>query len=219
MFERFTPNTRQVLAFAQEEARFFGQSSCRSEHLLLGLLRDDGPSAEALGRQGVTLDGARRAVAAATGRGEVNRAGAGDGSLSFSDNAKAAIGHSASEADAAGSAQIDSIHLLFALLRNQGPTVQHVLANMRSERAGLASPGSSPAEPQERGQAAATATTGLAPIQPGSSAPQPGRQRSLMSDAVADAGHVAADPLEARVDALARRVDQLASLVAKLEGR
>src|SRR5919197_151539 len=40
MFERYTPSARQVVAFANEEARAMRHSSLGGEHLLLGILLD-----------------------------------------------------------------------------------------------------------------------------------------------------------------------------------
>lgn len=41
MFERFTERARQVVVFAQEEARRFGHDHIGSEHILLGLVREE----------------------------------------------------------------------------------------------------------------------------------------------------------------------------------
>ena len=41
MFERYTVNARRVLFFGRYEASQFGTSIIESEHLLLGLIRED----------------------------------------------------------------------------------------------------------------------------------------------------------------------------------
>src|SRR5580698_7305167 len=41
MFQRFTENARRVIFFARYEAGQYGSSHIGSEHLLLGLLRED----------------------------------------------------------------------------------------------------------------------------------------------------------------------------------
>jgi ATP-dependent Clp protease ATP-binding subunit ClpC len=49
VFERFTDPARQVVVLAQDEARQLGHDYIGTEHLLLGLLREDrGPAAQAL---------------------------------------------------------------------------------------------------------------------------------------------------------------------------
>ena len=56
MFERFTERTRHVMVLAQEEAKLLRHDHIGTEHLLLGLVRDDGAAAEVLGTHGVTLE-------------------------------------------------------------------------------------------------------------------------------------------------------------------
>src|SRR6187200_1495596 len=41
MFERYTERARRVIFFARYEASQFGSTSIETEHLLLGLLRED----------------------------------------------------------------------------------------------------------------------------------------------------------------------------------
>ena len=41
MFERFTERARQVVVLAQEEARTLGHNYIGTEHILLGLLREE----------------------------------------------------------------------------------------------------------------------------------------------------------------------------------
>lgn len=41
MFERFTERARQVIVFAQEEARRFKHDHIATEHILLGVLREE----------------------------------------------------------------------------------------------------------------------------------------------------------------------------------
>jgi hypothetical protein len=61
VFERFTEPARRAIVAAREEARSLGASELGSEHLLLGVLHDDG-IAGAWSRLGVTLVQARAAV-------------------------------------------------------------------------------------------------------------------------------------------------------------
>ena len=41
MFERYTEKARRVIFFARYEASQYGAASIESEHLMLGLLRED----------------------------------------------------------------------------------------------------------------------------------------------------------------------------------
>lgn len=66
MFERFTREARAAVVLAQEEAREFCDSTCRPEHLLLGVLQGAGPELTALlTGYGLTADGVRERLQAA----------------------------------------------------------------------------------------------------------------------------------------------------------
>jgi ATP-dependent Clp protease ATP-binding subunit ClpC len=70
MFERFTERARQVVVLSQEEARALRHNYIGTEHLLLGLLREDGRAARTLGAHGVTLEPSREWVVEHVGRGQ-----------------------------------------------------------------------------------------------------------------------------------------------------
>ena len=59
MFERFEPAARQAFVDARQEAGRAGQDQIRSEHMLLGLLREPGPAADALTAAGLSLESLR----------------------------------------------------------------------------------------------------------------------------------------------------------------
>src|SRR5579883_2912671 len=68
---RFNEHAQQVLTLAREEALSFNHQYIGTEHLLLGLLREqDGLAALALEKLGVTLDAVRAAVEKKIGRGD-----------------------------------------------------------------------------------------------------------------------------------------------------
>jgi ATP-dependent Clp protease ATP-binding subunit ClpA len=59
MLERFAPTARQAVIDARQEAAWAGQDRVRSEHVLLGLLREPGPAADALTAAGVDAEALR----------------------------------------------------------------------------------------------------------------------------------------------------------------
>ena len=68
-FERFTKRARQSLSVAQEEARRLNHSYIGTEHLLLGLMREqEGIAARVLTDLGLTVAQVRRAVERTIGR-------------------------------------------------------------------------------------------------------------------------------------------------------
>ncbi len=70
-FERFTEGAKQALALAQEEAERSRQSYIGTEHLLLGLLREEeGLAARALGSLGVEIGAVRSTIQSALGENE-----------------------------------------------------------------------------------------------------------------------------------------------------
>lgn len=70
-FDTFTQRARNVLARAQEEAQRCSHSYMGTEHLLLGLVREDeGMAGQVLKSLGIELDQVRQAVEARLGRGD-----------------------------------------------------------------------------------------------------------------------------------------------------
>jgi ATP-dependent Clp protease ATP-binding subunit ClpA len=62
VFERFEPAARQAFVDARNEAGRAGQDKIRSEHVLLGLLAEPGPAADALTAAGLRLEDLRARV-------------------------------------------------------------------------------------------------------------------------------------------------------------
>src|SRR5258708_6053979 len=62
MFERFTPQARDVVVSAQQEARQLRHHYIGTEHVLLGLLRDDGSAGPALREAGLEITEVRRQI-------------------------------------------------------------------------------------------------------------------------------------------------------------
>jgi ATP-dependent Clp protease ATP-binding subunit ClpA len=59
MFERFTIAARQAVEDARAEAGLAGEDRIRTEHLLIGLLLEPGPAADALAAAGLNADALR----------------------------------------------------------------------------------------------------------------------------------------------------------------
>ena len=75
-FEKFSERARRVLTTAQEEAQNLNHSYIDTEHILLGLIREDeGVAAKVLVNLGVSLSKVRTAVGFVIGRGEKPAAG------------------------------------------------------------------------------------------------------------------------------------------------
>jgi ATP-dependent Clp protease ATP-binding subunit ClpC len=76
VFERFTQHARQVVVWAQEEARGLKNDYIGTEHILVGLLREEhGLAARALESHGVTLERVRVLVVRIVASGKEPRSG------------------------------------------------------------------------------------------------------------------------------------------------
>jgi ATP-dependent Clp protease ATP-binding subunit ClpC len=124
MFERFTERGRQVVVLAQEEARTLGHNYIGTEHILLGLLREEeGLAARALESFDVTVERVRAQIVVIVGLGEEVRVGA----IPFTGNAKEALERSAREADELGHQLISTEHILLGLLDGREGVAARVL--------------------------------------------------------------------------------------------
>ena len=129
MFERFTERSRKVVVLAQEEARRLRHGYIGTEHLLLGLVRQEDGAAQILVSAGVTLAGVREQVEGIVGFGEE----IGFSQAPFNGQAKAALELSLSEALQLRHNYIGTEHLLLGLLRENGETSRMILGNLGVE--------------------------------------------------------------------------------------
>lgn len=118
MFERFTEPAREVVVLAREGAGLLGHDYVGTEHLLLGLLRDEErTAARLLAGLEVTLDEVRVRVREVAGPGHRPSTGP----ILFTSRAKNALALALDEALSIGLRYIDTRHILFGLVReNQG---------------------------------------------------------------------------------------------------
>ena len=125
MFERFTERARQVVVLAQEEARALKHNYIGTEHLLLGLLREEeGIAAQVLITLEVTLDEVRIQVAQIVGTGDEAAAG----QIPFTPRAKKVLELALREALSLGHNYIGTEHILLGLIKeNEGVAARILL--------------------------------------------------------------------------------------------
>lgn len=127
MFDRFTEKAIKSIMLAQEEARRLGHSRVGTEQILLGLIGEGtGVAAQALSSCGVKLKDARVEVEKQIGRGS----GPVKIEIPFTDEAKTTLELSWAESKRLKDAQIDTQHLLLAILRNDGCQALSVLQEL-----------------------------------------------------------------------------------------
>src|SRR5512136_706879 len=112
MFERFTERARQVVVLAQEEARALKHNYIGTEHLLLGLLREEeGVAARVLDGLEVSVEEVRAAVVRIVGSGEESP----QGQIPFTPRAKKVLELALREALSLGHNYIGTEHILLDL--------------------------------------------------------------------------------------------------------
>ena len=130
MFERFTEKARRVVVYAQEEARMLNQNYIGTEHLLLGLIREqDGIAAKALESLNISLEDVHAQVEDLIGRGTFVPTG----HIPFTPRAKKVLELSLREALQLGHNYIGTEHILLGLIREGEGVAAQVLLNLGAD--------------------------------------------------------------------------------------
>jgi ATP-dependent Clp protease ATP-binding subunit ClpC len=123
MFERFTERARQVVVLAQEEARSLRHNYIGTEHLLLGLLREEGVAAKLLDSFDVTVEEVRAQVARIVGQGDEVVTG----QIPFTPRAKKVLELALREALQLNHNHIGTEHILLALAQTEQGVAMRIL--------------------------------------------------------------------------------------------
>jgi ATP-dependent Clp protease ATP-binding subunit ClpA len=130
VFERFTERARQVVVLAQDEARALKHNYIGTEHLLLGLLREEGGlAAKVLDSLGVALADARAQVKRIVGEGEMRPSG----QVPFTPRAKKVLELALREAQSLGHHDIGTEHILLGLIREGEGVGAQILVYFRAQ--------------------------------------------------------------------------------------
>ena len=118
VFERFTERARHVVQLAQEEARTLKHDYIGTEHILLGLLREEqGLAARVLQGLGITVEHVRTQVLTTVGSGEAVTTG----QIPFTPRAKKVLELALREALSLSQDHIGTEHILLGLVdENEG---------------------------------------------------------------------------------------------------
>jgi ATP-dependent Clp protease ATP-binding subunit ClpC len=125
MFQRFTERARQVVVLAQDEARTLKHNYIGTEHILLGLLREEeGLAARVLDSLDITVEEVRAQVARIVGQGDEVTTG----QIPFTPRAKKVLELALREALSLGHNYIGTEHILLGLVReNEGVAARILL--------------------------------------------------------------------------------------------
>ena len=131
MYEnRFTPRAQSALRLAQEAAEELGHSYVGSEHLLLGLMREEGGAAHrCLAGQSVTAEKTRETIAGIVGTGLPGLAPP----QGLTPRAKRVIENAVGESNRFGGGYVGTEHLLLGILRENGTMAMRVLSSMGAD--------------------------------------------------------------------------------------
>lgn len=129
-FGRFTKGARRVIALAREEARILRHASVGTEHILLGLLREeDGIAARVLGSLDVTAERVRATVVRSADPGD----GVTVGQLQFTRGAKQALELALRVALSLRHPYIGTEHILLGLARDNEGLAARILLDFHAD--------------------------------------------------------------------------------------
>jgi hypothetical protein len=123
MFERYSEKARRSIFFARYEASQFGNDHIESEHLLLGILREERSLVALLGIP--SAEGLRKKIETRLGPPQEKISVSVD--LPLSHESKRALTFAAEDAEALGQKTIEAWHLMLGLLRSQGSGAAELL--------------------------------------------------------------------------------------------
>jgi ATP-dependent Clp protease ATP-binding subunit ClpC len=127
VFARFTEPARQVVVLAQDEARALHHNYIGTEHLLLGLLREErGLAARVLASVDIGLEPVREKVRAIIGEGD----GVTPGQIPFTPRAKKVLELGLRESQALNHEFIGTEHLLLGITREEDGVAMRILGEL-----------------------------------------------------------------------------------------
>jgi ATP-dependent Clp protease ATP-binding subunit ClpA len=115
MFERYTEKARRTIFYARYEASQFGSSYIETEHLLLGLLRED----HAIAHRFLGENAAEEMRKKITAQTPVREAVSTSVDMPLSNECKRVLAYAAEEAERLSHQHIGSEHLFLGLLREE----------------------------------------------------------------------------------------------------
>jgi ATP-dependent Clp protease ATP-binding subunit ClpC len=116
MFEKYTEKARRVIFFARYEASQFGSPYIETEHLLLGILREDKALTNRFLRSHASVEWIRKQI---EGHTTIREAVSTSVDLPISNECKRVLAYAAEEADRLDHKHIGTEHVLLGLLREE----------------------------------------------------------------------------------------------------
>jgi len=133
MFERYTEKARRVIFFARYEASQFGSPYIETEHILLGLLRENRALVARVLRS-INYNSAREQIVANSPIAQKTSVSV---DLPLSNESKRVLAYAAEEAERLSHRHIGSEHLLLGLLRENQSYAAHILSESGADLSNL----------------------------------------------------------------------------------
>jgi len=187
MFERYTEKARRVIFFARYEATQFGSPYIETEHLLLGLLREDKALINRFLRSHASVEFIRKRI---EGHTTIREKVSTSVDLPSSNECKRVLDYAAEEAEGLSHKHIGTEHLLLGLLREEKCFAAEIL--------------------HERGLRHSTIRQELARTSQEKAQPQRQRESSLLSEFSRDLTQAAMDT---QLDPLVGRESELERVI------
>jgi len=130
MFERYTERARRVIFFARYEASQFGSTTIETEHLLLGLLREDKNLTNRFLRNSSSIESIRKEI---EGRATIREKVSTSIDLPLTNECKRILAYAAEEAERLNHRHIGTEHLLLGILREEQGLAAKLLRDLGLE--------------------------------------------------------------------------------------
>jgi ATP-dependent Clp protease ATP-binding subunit ClpC len=127
MFGRFTERAQKVIVYAQEEAQSFQHGYVGTEHILLGILREEGMARQILNSAGVTVEGVRQLIDEYEGNGDMTL---NKNEIPLTPRTKRLLEMSLLEARNLAHNYISPEHILLALVRESEGVAYTIISNL-----------------------------------------------------------------------------------------
>jgi ketosteroid isomerase-like protein len=124
MFERYTEKARRAIFFARYEASQYGAAKIESEHLLLGLLREDRALADRFMKPSASMGEIRDAIEKQIKRGQFVSTSV---EMPVAEDSKKIFDMAGEEADRLGHGYVGTEHLLLAMTRTESSLAGRLL--------------------------------------------------------------------------------------------
>ncbi len=128
LFDRFTERTQKVLFYAQQEAQSFKHGYVGTEHILLGILKEEnGTSKKSLNSMGVTIDNVKYLIEEYEGKGDMELT---RNEIPITPRTKRLLESSLAEARSLGHNYISPEHILLGLIKESEGVAFTILSNL-----------------------------------------------------------------------------------------